>query len=139
MPPLAAALICAVLLTGCTNSLQDGEGAACAAPTLSVEPASTTAGGQVVVAGENFLGGCPESKSGERDTIAASEPTVPYSDVSIQVLDEGGLVTLAVVDAEDDGTFEAPVPMPEHLSPGVIELTTDVDGTDPTELVIGLS
>lgn len=136
---LVAGLALGLLLVGCAEAEPGGEAAACSAPTLSVQPGSTTAGGQIVVHGENFLDGCPEGSLGERDTIVASDPAVPYASINLQVLDGVELVTLAMVDAGEDGTFEVAVQVPRGLDSGVIEVTSDVEGTAPASLVIGAS
>ena len=136
---IAAALLGTGLLAGCAGAEADEEGAACAAPMISVSPASATAGEEVVVLGENFLDGCPGASASDREGLSLAEPTAPYADIAIQMVDSEGSVTLAMVDAGTDGTFEVTVPVPQDQQPGVVELITDVPGTTPAELVIGVS
>ncbi|MGC0272993.1 hypothetical protein ACO0LV_08360 [Pseudactinotalea sp. Z1739] len=136
---IAAAFVGTGLLAGCASAEADEETAACAAPVLSVSPASATAGEEVLVMGENFLDGCPGASASDREVLRLAEPAVPYLDVAIQMVDSAGSVTLTTVDAGTDGTFEVTVPVPQDQQPGVVELITDVPGTRPAELVIGLS
>lgn len=125
-----------VVLVGCGASEQDGQGAACASPALGVEPSSATAGAQIQIRGENFLDGCPDASS---DVLAATDAVLPHTSIEVQLLDAQGSVVLTTVDAEDDGTFEATVSLPEQVASGVVELTTDVTDTRPAELIVGES
>ena len=126
----------ALVLAGCGSSEQDGQSAACAAPVLGVEPSSTTAGAQIQIRGENFLDGCPDASS---DALAATDAILPHTAIDLQLTDAQNSVVLTTVDAEDDGTFEVTVSLPDQLAPGVVELTTDVTDTSPAELIVGES
>src|SRR5690625_3711956 len=115
-----AALGTAALLAACGSTAErDSQSAACAAPTLSVNPGAVTAGDQVQVVGENFLSGCP---NGAGQDASAMEAPTPHTSINIQVMDAGIPVTLETVDAGDDGTFEVGVTLPDALPAGVVEV-----------------
>ena len=61
------------------------------------------------------------------------------SQVVSAVSDSADTELVATVDAGDDGTFEVGVTLPDALPAGVVEVVTDVTGTDPAELIIGES
>lgn len=126
----------AMLLAGCGTSEQDGQTLACATPVLGVEPSSATAGAQIQIRGENFLDGCPDSSS---DALAVTDAIFPHTAVEVQLIDAQYSVVLTTVDAEDDGTFEVTVSLPDQVASGVVELTTDVTDTSPVELIVGES
>lgn len=126
----------AAMLVGCGASEQDGQSVACATPVVGVEPSSATAGAQIQIWGENFLDGCPDASS---DALAATDTVFPHTSIDLQLIDAQNSVVLTTVDAEDDGTFEVTVSLPDHLPSGVVELTTDVPDTTPAELIVGES
>ncbi|HLS26169.1 MAG TPA: hypothetical protein VK063_09885 [Beutenbergiaceae bacterium] len=124
-----------VAAVACTPA-HDGQSAACATPELQVEPSSATAGEQVRLTGENFLEGCPDASA---DALAANDAMIPNTAISIELVGPDAVIVVDVIDAEEDGTFEADIALPPEAGPGVVELTTDVPGTTPVQLVIGNS
>jgi hypothetical protein len=103
---LVAALTVAAATTGCgtgTERSSEGEGA-CAAPTVTVEPATASPGDEIEITGEAFQHGCEDHPGAEAAT--------PMTDLTVRWLSDGVTAELAVVDADEEGRWSVTTTVP---------------------------
>lgn len=120
-PMLAVLALVAVPLSGCVTSeapvnqaaATAGEGS-CELPTIQLDPASTSRGGEVTVRGTWFVEGCGGDPGLDPLTL------IPVSFTDAQGVNFG----LAPIDAQgDDGTIDAVVDIPADVATGTGRLT----------------
>ncbi len=129
---LAAAL---VSISACGGGGGSSDGA-CAAPFLGVEPATVRAGDDVTVTGEGMFEGCADHFSvSDTGEVVAQEEQHPFRDVELRLSSEDGeAVALAVVSADDEGRFVAPVTVPATVAGGSWVVTAPGTFAEPAEL-----
>lgn len=133
----AAVVLGAVACSSAADGLSDGE-AACAAPTLFVEPAAAAAGDSVTVSAEGMMDGCADVHGvGSDRTEVALETQEPYEQVDIQFTFAGAdPVTLATVDASEFGSFTVEVVIPDVDSDGAALIEAKGTRAEGVELTV---
>lgn len=111
---------------------------ACAGPTLVVEPATAAPGDTVTVTGEGMIDGCDDHQGVDDDgTVRSFETQAPMRRVEIELVLGDEQVTLASVDADEQGRFVVEVTMPAELA-GADSAEIAAPGThaEPVEVAV---
>jgi hypothetical protein len=116
--PAAASIAAVLLLSGCGST--DGA-ESCAEPQLVVVPILVAPGDDVRLAAGGLFDGCYDG--GE------SGAPPPYTDVEFRLVTSGRspkTFVLATLDADDHGTINAAVRVPDHVPPGPAHIEGDL-------------
>lgn len=137
---VAAALVLTGAVTGCSGRFRLEErdsSAACAAPAVSVEPATAQPGDEVTVRGEAMVDGCADAISVDKHgNQTPNETESPITSIDV-ILRTGEFdIVLATVDADANGKFEIAVVVPEGTPTGTAQVSTDVEFTEPDQLEV---
>jgi hypothetical protein len=123
---LVGGFVAVAATAGCsTESGTSGE-AACAAPTVEVEPRSVAPGDEIEITGRDFMDGCEDHPGAEDST--------PMSGLTVRWLQGGVTADLGVVDANQEGTWTVIAPVPEDAVAG--EARIDVAPSTGTSVVV---
>lgn len=136
---LAACVALAVLAVAACGQDEVGTSTgACAAPHLTVESATVARGDELTVSGTGFSKGCADNCSVDIDTDHMEcETASPHSAITVELVpDDGQPMTLARLDADDDGAFTLEVTVPDDAPEGLASITADVVSSEPVELTI---
>ncbi|WP_143426998.1 hypothetical protein [Georgenia soli] len=137
----ATALVLAGSTAGCSTGYftleENPPAAACVAPHVSVEPAVARPGDEVTVRGVAMVDGCADAISvDEHGNQTPNETQSPIGSIDV-ILRTGEFdIVLATVDADANGEFEVTVVVPEGTPSGTMQVSTDVEHTEPDELEI---
>ena len=134
----AAALAVTGFMAGCAAQESAGEAeGGCAAPSVTVEPATVSPGDEVTVRGEAMMDGCADSISMDEDGNVISKETVtPFTGLDVVYLAADMEQVLATVDADEQGLFQITVRIPHDSPLGGAEVSVDAMWTEPAEVEI---
>lgn len=114
---------------------------ACAGPTLVVEPATAAPGDTVTVTGEGMIDGCDDHQGVDDDgTVRSFETQEPMRRVEIDLVLGDEQVTLASVDADEQGRFVVEVTMPAELTGAdSAEIAAPDTHAEPVEVAVAVA
>jgi hypothetical protein len=125
-------------MAACAAEDSAGESsAACAAPSVTVEPATVAPGDEVTVRGEAMMEGCADAISMDEDGNVISKETVtPFTGLDVVYLAADMERVLATVDADEKGAFEITVRIPQDSPLGGAEVSVDVMSAEGAQVEI---
>lgn len=97
--------------------------AGCPAPEITV-PNAVVAGEDLVVTGDFFAAECNDAGMG----CVAPRRSPPMTGVTVALAGSFDTVTMEVVDAAEDYSLAATLPVPADLEPGAYEVIVSVEG-----------
>ncbi|WP_345040937.1 hypothetical protein [Georgenia daeguensis] len=134
----ATVLVVTGAVTACAAADSAGESsAACAAPSVTVEPVTVAPGDEVTVRGEAMMEGCADAIGMDEDGNVISKETVtPFAGLEVRLLAAGTERVLATVDADEHGAFEITVRIPQDSPAGGAEVAVDVTGAESAKVEV---
>lgn len=125
-------------VAACGPDDQVGGSAACEGSHLWVEPATAARAEELTVSGTAFSDGCADNCHVDDDTGEQTcETAAPHRGITVKLVpDDGPPVTLASVDADEDGAFTLTVTVPPDAPEGRGSIVADVGTAEPAEVTI---